>query len=191
MLKTDREFRDFAPPLSADERAALESAIARDGGAHDPIITWRGYVVDGHNRYEICQRLGLGYATRELGRPSRDAVLTWIYEHQIARRNLSRDQQIAWAALRDVPYAHPSLMTWGYATQMATTDAGRELLSKVLRGVTSVAIAWNDYSRATCTTTRARTRRSPVKIALDAAMRLSPTDYEQFRAELAEWEASQ
>ena len=60
-LTIDREFRDLIRPLMKDEYRYLESNIVADG-CRDPIIVWKGVIVDGHNRYEICTRLGMRWA---------------------------------------------------------------------------------------------------------------------------------
>jgi hypothetical protein len=138
--KVDPEFRSFIPPLSESERADLERAIAAAGRAIDPILVWRGLVVDGHNRLEICMRLGLPFETRELEIPDRDAVKAWMFEHQIARRNLSPDQLLILAALRGLTYER------GTARQkeMAAYVAARapERAAAVLAGRYSLALAY-------------------------------------------------
>lgn len=35
-------------PLSADEYASLETLVRRDG-CREPLVVWRGVVIDGHN----------------------------------------------------------------------------------------------------------------------------------------------
>jgi SAM-dependent methyltransferase len=66
MLVTDREFQAIIPPLQPEESAALEASI-KQHGCRDPLIIWAGHdvIIDGHNRHEICTRLGLPYTTWE------------------------------------------------------------------------------------------------------------------------------
>ncbi len=109
--RIDPEFAALIPPAPPAERAALEAALVRSGGAEDALVTWRGLLVDGHTRFEICERLGLGYDTREIDLPDRAAVKAWILENQCARRNLSRFQRIMLlvrAGAERPPYAAPS-----------------------------------------------------------------------------------
>lgn len=94
----DPEFAALIPPTPLAERTALEASLVRAGGAEDALITWRGLLVDGHTRLEICERLGLRYDTREIDLPDRAAVKAWILENQCARRNLSVFQRITLAA---------------------------------------------------------------------------------------------
>jgi hypothetical protein len=48
-------------------------------------------LVDGHNRYRICQAHGLSFAVVERAFDSRDAAQDWIDANQLGRRNLSPD----------------------------------------------------------------------------------------------------
>ena len=54
-LKIDPEFQGKIPPLTFEELNQLEANILRDGRIINPIIVWRGLIVDGHNRYRIAQ----------------------------------------------------------------------------------------------------------------------------------------
>jgi ParB-like chromosome segregation protein Spo0J len=53
-------------------------------------VVWKeeGILLDGHNRYEICNRLGLPYTIKEVSLPDRAAAVAWIRENQVGRRNL-------------------------------------------------------------------------------------------------------
>ena len=55
-LKIDREFESKIPPLTAEEFRQLEENIVTDGVVINPIITWNGIIVDGHNRFHILER---------------------------------------------------------------------------------------------------------------------------------------
>jgi N6-adenosine-specific RNA methylase IME4 len=96
-LRIDPEFSAIVPPLAADERDGLEAAIL-SWGVREPLVTWRGLLVDGHHRHGICQRHGLGYQTVELAVETRDDVKRWIIRNQLARRNLSESQRAMCAA---------------------------------------------------------------------------------------------
>lgn len=54
-LKIDKEFKTLIPPLSPTEYEQLEANIIADG-CREPIVIWNGYIIDGHNRYEICKK---------------------------------------------------------------------------------------------------------------------------------------
>lgn len=87
-LKINEKFRDALPSLSDDEKEILEKSILEDG-CYDSIIVWNGTIVDGHNRYEICQKHGLPFNTVEKSFDDEDSVIAWIKIYQAGRRNLS------------------------------------------------------------------------------------------------------
>jgi hypothetical protein len=61
------------------------------------LATWRGTLLDGHNRLAICNRHGISYDTAEIELPDRESAKLWIEENQIGRRNLTTDQRGALA----------------------------------------------------------------------------------------------
>jgi len=52
-----------------------------------------GFIVDGHNRYERCEKHGIKYQTTEKDFNSRTDVINWIIDNQLNRRNISGDQR--------------------------------------------------------------------------------------------------
>jgi len=86
-LKSKQEFKDLIPPLSDHEREGLEDDI-KIFGCYCPIITWNGYIIDGHHRYEICKRHKLSFRVEEREFESLNDVEIWIIENQFNRRNL-------------------------------------------------------------------------------------------------------
>ena len=85
----DPEFRGLIPPLLVDEFNQLEQNILSCGRCRDAIILWDGVIVDGHNRFEICVKHGIEFKITEMEFASREAVMVWILENQLGRRNLS------------------------------------------------------------------------------------------------------
>jgi N6-adenosine-specific RNA methylase IME4 len=94
-IKIDAEFAALIPPLSAEERQQLEENIVEHGGARDPLVVWASKgtltLLDGHNRYEICTRLGLPFDVHEMRFSSRDHAADWMDRNQLGRRNLHPD----------------------------------------------------------------------------------------------------
>lgn len=92
----DHGFSALIPPLSSEERQQLEENISEHGGARDPLVVWASKgtltLLDGHNRYEICSRLGLPFDVHELRFKSRDEAEDWIDRNQLGRRNLDARQ---------------------------------------------------------------------------------------------------
>ena len=103
-LTVDDDFRSLIPPLSDDEYSRLERSIIAEG-VRDPIITWQGTIVDGHNRYRICQEHGIAFKTAEIVFGSKDAAKIWIIENQFGRRNLNSYQKSVLALQLEPLYA--------------------------------------------------------------------------------------
>ena len=90
MFKIDPEFQNKIPPLTEDEFRQLEENILEDGEVYEPIITWNGIIVDGHNRWKIVQKHPeIPYKTREMDFSDRWAAFDWMYKNQLGRRNLT------------------------------------------------------------------------------------------------------
>jgi len=91
----DAEFASLIPPLSAEERQQLEENITEHGAARDPLVVWSSKgtltLLDGHNRYEICTRLGLPFDVHEMRFKAREEAEDWIDRNQLGRRNLTAD----------------------------------------------------------------------------------------------------
>ncbi|HET6499038.1 MAG TPA: ParB N-terminal domain-containing protein [Coriobacteriia bacterium] len=92
-MKIDEGFRSLIPPIRDEERGLLEQSIKADG-CLDPLIVWleEDTLLDGHNRYEICQRLGVEFQVAHVSLRSREDAEDWIDAHQLGRRNLTPDQ---------------------------------------------------------------------------------------------------
>lgn len=96
-LKIDPELRDLLPPLSGDEKRQLEDNLLKIGYVGAPIYIWNGYIVDGHNRYEICQKHHITYPTEELNlgdSATKTDVMEWMINTQLGRRNLIPAQRL-------------------------------------------------------------------------------------------------
>jgi len=93
-LTIDRELQHILPPLTDEELRLLEDAIKQDG-CEVPIIYWENApkdetpIIDGMNRFYICQRLKLSYPVMGKKFPDRTAVIRWMRIRQLARRNLT------------------------------------------------------------------------------------------------------
>ena len=86
-VRIDPEFQALIPPLTDEERAQLEANLKADG-CRDPLVIWNGMLLDGHNRYSICQRHGIQFKTWEMHFEDRDAAKAWVIRNQFGRRNL-------------------------------------------------------------------------------------------------------
>lgn len=89
-LKIDKEFRELIRPLTRTEFITLEENILQDG-CREAICLWHGFIIDGHNRYEICRRHKIPFRTKEMAFESRAEVIQWICKNQLGRRNISEE----------------------------------------------------------------------------------------------------
>ena len=87
-LKINTTYRDLLDPIPVEAHEALEHSIIKDG-LLNPIITWNGTIIDGHNRYEICRKLDIEFDTIEMSFKDSDDAKLWILRNQMARRNMT------------------------------------------------------------------------------------------------------
>ena len=92
-LIIDAEFQALIPPLTQDEFAGLEASILAEG-CRDALIVWGNIIIDGHNRYKICETHNIPYKTKSIDFGSRDEVKLWMLQNQLARRNLNDFQRV-------------------------------------------------------------------------------------------------
>jgi len=86
-LKIDADFKNLIPPLTDEEYKQLEENLIRDG-CRDSLVVWNGTIIDGHNRYEICNKHNIEFETKEVEFEAREDVIEWIIRNQFGRRNL-------------------------------------------------------------------------------------------------------
>jgi len=94
MIKIDPQFKALCRALTKDEYEYLEASL-QDDGCDNPIILWNDTIVDGHNRYEICQKHGIEFNILNKEFESREDAMLWIIHNQLARRNLSDLDRVA------------------------------------------------------------------------------------------------
>ena len=92
ILKVHSDLHTLLPPLSDAEYKGLEADIL-EHGCLSPLVTWNDTIVDGHNRYAICQDHELSFDTVELDFDSLDDAKFWAWSHQEHRRNLTPFQR--------------------------------------------------------------------------------------------------
>ena len=87
-LEIDEELAGLIPPLTEDEYSRLEQSIL-DEGCRDAIVLWGNIIVDGHNRYKICNEHNIPFTTLPKEFADRNEVKLWMLQNQLSRRNLS------------------------------------------------------------------------------------------------------
>jgi hypothetical protein len=96
IIKIDSEFEKRIPKLRKEELDLLERSLLADG-CLEPLTTWlRGgddYIIDGHNRFRLCEKLGVTFTVNRVEFENKDEALLWIDRHQLGRRNLNDTQR--------------------------------------------------------------------------------------------------
>lgn len=87
-----KELEVLIPPLTSEEFKQLERNILEEG-IRDPLVTWNGILVDGHNRYRIATEYDIDYVTVEKEFADMNAVKEWMINNQFGRRNLNNYQR--------------------------------------------------------------------------------------------------
>ena len=61
-MKIKKEFHNLIPALSIEEYSQLEASVIKEG-CRDALAVWDDTLVDGHNRYNICEKNGVKFHT--------------------------------------------------------------------------------------------------------------------------------
>lgn len=108
-IAVDPELEKLLPPLSEDDYDSLEQSLLENGFMRQSsrIQLWcppeeelnednehpaKSYIIDGHNRFRICQKHGIDlpqWCFEWLIFDTKDEVKKYMFENQLARRNLS------------------------------------------------------------------------------------------------------
>lgn len=114
-IEIDPELEKLLPPLSREDYQMLEQSLLQNGFMQysTRIQLWcppeeeendkdahpaKSYIIDGHNRYRICQKHNIdlpSWCFDWLCFDTKEEVKKYIYENQLARRNLSPIQKIS------------------------------------------------------------------------------------------------
>ena len=93
-LKIDPEFQKQINHPSFEETHQLEMNILKEERVLNPSITWNGYIVDGHTRYQVLRRYPfIPFEVIEKEFANRYEALVWICKNQLGRRNLTPEQK--------------------------------------------------------------------------------------------------
>lgn len=87
-LTINPEFESLIPPLTKEEFEQLEKNILAEG-IRESLVTWNGFIIDGHNRFRIAEKHGLEYDVKEKEFASDDEAKVWMIDNQKGRRNLT------------------------------------------------------------------------------------------------------
>ena len=87
------ELKAYIDPLTPEEHDALERSILAEG-CRDALVLWGDVLVDGHNRFGICQQHGLPFQTVQNQRfQNMEDVHLWMIDQHLGRRSVSEFQR--------------------------------------------------------------------------------------------------
>lgn len=96
-LAINKELSSLITKLSDDEYSQLEQNILEEG-CRDALVVWQPseydipIILDGHNRYKICQEHAVEFTMIYSQVASRHEAKIWIINNQLGRRNLTKEQ---------------------------------------------------------------------------------------------------
>jgi len=92
-ITVNEELKAYIDPLTPDEHDALERSLLAEG-CRDALVLWGDVLVDGHNRYGICQKHGLPFQTvQNTHFKSMEDVHLWMIDQHLGRRSVSDFQR--------------------------------------------------------------------------------------------------
>jgi len=92
MLEIKEEFKKLIPPLTSEEFKQLEQNCLAEG-IREAVLTWNGFIIDGHNRYEIANKWNLDFQTKSKHFKDEEEVIEWMILNQLGRRNITKEQK--------------------------------------------------------------------------------------------------
>lgn len=128
-MEINTELQDLIPELTKEEYETLEKSIIEDG-VREPLITWQGYIVDGHNRFEIAQKHGIRFQTKEKHFDSIEVVKVWMIDNQKARRNLTDGWKYELALVKKRILAKKGKETQGKRTDLLSLSDKKLVISQ-------------------------------------------------------------
>ena len=131
-LKINSELRDFIPPISEEEKKQLEDSLLKYGYKGAPIYIWNDYIVDGHNRYELCKKHNIECPVEELllgDNATIIDVMEWMINTQLGRRNLPPAQRLAVMDKFKKKIQEQAKSTQGTRTDLTSSPNGEKVKS--------------------------------------------------------------
>lgn len=126
----NEELKRYIDPLTPDEHASLERSIESEG-CRDALVLWGDILVDGHNRYGICQKLGLPFQTVQNTRfQSMQDVHLWMIDQHLGRRSVSDFQRGVLALRKREIAAERRAQALAASSEQATQPEPEPLISR-------------------------------------------------------------
>lgn len=132
-LEIKEEFKKLIPALTQEEFKQLEENCLAEG-IREAILTWNGFIIDGHNRYEIANKWNLDFQTKSKHFKDEEAVKEWMILNQFGRRNLSNYQRSVLALELESLFkekAKENLIKAAYNTNAGSANLPKAVIEKV------------------------------------------------------------
>lgn len=124
-ITINETLRAYIDPLTEDEARALERSLLAEGG-RDALVLWGDVLVDGHNRYRICQKHNIPFETvQNTAFKTMEDVFLWMIDNHLGRRSVS-DFQRGILALRKKEIIASRIARQAQATGSAGAVAANE-----------------------------------------------------------------
>jgi len=191
-IVVNEELKAYIDPLTPDEHAALERSILAEG-CRDALVLWGEVLVDGHNRYGICQKHGLPFQTVQNTRfQSMEDVHLWMIEQHLGRRSVSdfqrgvlalRQKDIvaerrarALASNTETASADAEAATAGDSLAAAAPLSSREAIAKAARLSSSQVVMIEKIQKQAAPEVVAAVKAGTISINAAAAVATLPTE---------------
>lgn len=120
----NEELKAYIDPLTPEEHAALERSLLAEG-CRDALVLWGDILIDGHNRYGICQKHGLPFNTVQHPHfRSMEDVHLWMIDQHLGRRSVSDFQRGVLALRKREILAQRAASAGAPAEAQAAPDTG-------------------------------------------------------------------
>lgn len=116
-ITIDQEFARICNCLTGEELKLLSASI-HEHGCRDPLVLWRGVLLDGHHRLRICRESFIPFTVVTIDLPDRDAAIQWIVRNQLGRRNLTAFARIQLVAHLEEPLRRKASARQGHRTDI-------------------------------------------------------------------------
>ena len=119
------EMAELLPPLSAEQSAALEEDLLRNGCYSPVIVNEDMVIVDGHNRQSLCEKHGLSYTMAVFSFEDLLEAKQWALDTQVKRDRTLSDFS-SWGVTPDLKLK-PEIEAKARANQGTRTDLSATL----------------------------------------------------------------
>jgi len=97
IIKINEEYKKLLPSLPREEYYALKESVRQDGLHFPIIINEESVILDGHNRFEICNELGMEPKFEERNFENPLLEKRFVIESNLKRRHLTTFQKVEMA----------------------------------------------------------------------------------------------